>query len=247
MLRSSRTLVSLFRALMLAAPTMGTLWSSQRPSCGCKDEGSARLVGRRTPKTRHGESNAVKRLEQFFDDTFTRTNKDLSSPDMKALADKVVRAPFEDVHGQLRRSGRQDPRDGDQKLVAAFRDPRGEAALKKAFDQFLEDGQGRRRRGSGPRGQQAKMKKLPGFAAAVRDGPSVRQELRRRPRRKARSSIGTSTKRCSRARAPRGAASLKGKLQDDITPLPGDGKSPDAVDNYRNELFLANDVGPAPR
>src|SRR5260221_1821196 len=137
MLRSSRSMASLVRALMLSAPLVGAV-AAATMTVGCKDESQPEYwVEKLSDRT--WQANAVKRLEQFFDDTFTRTNKDLTAPDMKALADKVVE-PLSKTYVTSYGDLDDKTRETMIKLIASFRDKRGEPALKKAFDEFAKTG-----------------------------------------------------------------------------------------------------------
>lgn len=82
-------------------------------------------------------ARAVKRLEQFFDDTVNRANDDLSAPEVKALADKTVEPltqAYVNYYGEMDTKTRVTL----VKLLAAYRDPRTEPALKKAFEEFAK-------------------------------------------------------------------------------------------------------------
>ena len=124
---------------MFSAPTLGSMIVATTV-VGCKDESQPDYWVDKLQDPAW-QANSVKRLGQFFDDTFTRTNKDLTAPDMKALADKVVdplTKLYVDKHDALDDKTREDL----LKLIASFRDKRGEPALKLAFDQFAKTGKG---------------------------------------------------------------------------------------------------------
>jgi hypothetical protein len=195
---------------------------------GCKDESQPDYWVEKLQDPAW-QANSVKRLEQFFDDTFTRTNKDLSAPDMKALADKVVEPLtklYVDHYADLDDKTRQSV----IKLVAAYRDPRGEPALKKAFTEFAKSGKG---------GEDVKWASR---AAGEMKLDSLAEAMGQAfDKLKASSKEGAVAYRdLNEAMLKHPSASwsglLKMKLQDDIT-LPGDGKNPEAVEAYRNQLF----------
>jgi hypothetical protein len=227
MLRSSRTMVSLVRALMLSTPTLGMV-AVATTVVGCKDESQPDYWVEKLQDPAW-QANAVKRLEQFFDDTFTRTNKDLTAPDMKALADKVV-DPLTKTYVDKYADLDDKTRETLIKLIASFRDKRGEPALKKAFEEFAKRGKG---------GEDVKWAsraagdmKLDGVAeamgqafdklkASTKDGSTAYRDLND-----------------AMLKHPSAAWSglLKMKLQSDIEP-PRDNKDPEAVERFRNELF----------
>ncbi len=148
---------------------------------------------------------------------------------MKALADKVVEPlskMYVDDYGDLD----DQTRESALKLIAAFRDPRGEPALKKAFDEFAKTGKGEADVRWAARA--AGEMKLPGLAepmvqafdklkAATKEGAYVYRDL---------------NEAMLKMPSPSWSGTLKSKLQDDIVP-PGDGKDPNAVDQFKNELF----------
>lgn len=228
MLRSSRTLASLVGSLMLAAPAVTVSIAASAVLSGCKDESQPDYWVDKL-SDRAWQSNAVKRLEQFFEDTFTRANKDLNAPDMKALADKVVEPltkTYTDNYSDLDDKTRQDL----IKLVASFRDKRTEPALKKAFQEFAKSGKGAEdvkwaARAAGdmkvdglaePMGQAFDKLK-----ASSKEGGNVYRDL---------------NEAMVKHPSPAWSGLLKLKLQPEITP-PGDGKNPELLERYRNELF----------
>jgi len=227
MLRSSRILASLVRALMVPAPTLGML-AVATTMVGCKDESQPDYWVDKLQDPAW-QANSVKRLEQFFDDTFTRTNKDLTAPDMKALADKVVE-PMTKLYVDHYADLDEKTRTSVIKLIGAFRDNRGEPALKKAFTEFAKAGKG---------GEDVKWAAR---AAGDMKLDSLAEGMGQAfDKLKASSKDGAMAYRdLNEAMLKRPSASwsglLKMKLQDDITP-PGDGKSPELVENFKNELF----------
>ncbi|HEX4473461.1 MAG TPA: HEAT repeat domain-containing protein [Polyangiaceae bacterium] len=225
MLRSSRIVVSLVHTLSLSPLVLGTLAATTL--VGCKDESQPEYWVDKL-KDPAWQSNAVKRLEQFFEDTFTRSNKDLTSPDVKALADKVIDpatalyvGSYDDLDDKTRESL--------VKLIAAFRDKRGEPALKKSFDEFAKTGKGGEDVRWASRAQaEMKLDSLNdsignAFAQlkASRVGASVYLDLKE--------AMVTHP-------SPAWSAMLKSKLDADIVP-PGDGKDPTVLERFRNEQY----------
>jgi len=226
MLRSSRTVAALARALLLSTPTLGIALVST-VVVGCKDESQPDYWVEKLQEPAW-QANAVKRLEQFFDDTFTRTNKDLNAPDMKALADKVVE-PLTKAYVDGYASLDDKTRESVIKLIGSFRDKRGEPALKKAFDEFSKSGKNAedvkwasRAAGemklaalSDPMGQAFDKLK-----AATKEGAGVYRDL---------------NEAMLKNPSPTWAGLLKTKLAEEIEPA--DGKNPDSVNKFKNQLF----------
>jgi hypothetical protein len=227
MLRSSRTLVSLARVLMFSAPTLGSMIVATTV-VGCKDESQPDYWVDKLQDPAW-QANSVKRLGQFFDDTFTRTNKDLTAPDMKALADKVV-DPLTKLYVEKYDSLDDKTREDLLKLIASFRDKRGESALKMAFDQFAKTGKGGEdvkwaARAAGEMNldslSDSEIQAFDKLKASKKDGANAYRDL---------------NEAMLKHPSPAWSGILKTKLSADITP-PGNGKDPDAVDSFRNELF----------
>lgn len=226
MLRSSRTLASLVRVLLLSTPTLSTAFALT--AVGCKDESQPEYWVDKLSEPAW-QANAVKRLEQFFDDTFTRTNKDLTAPDMKALADKLV-DPLTKLYTTNYDSLDDKTRESVIKLVAAFRDKRGEPALKKAFEEFAKTGKNGEdvkwaSRAAGdmklPSLQDPMVQAFDKLKASSKEGGNVYRDLNEAMLKNA---------------SPSWSGLLKTKLQQDIV-TPTNSKDPTAVDTFRNQLF----------
>ncbi|HEX3593860.1 MAG TPA: HEAT repeat domain-containing protein [Polyangiaceae bacterium] len=226
MLRSSRTLASLVRVLLLSTPALSAV--AALSTVGCKDESQPDYWVDKLSEPAW-QANAVKRLEQFFDDTFTRTNKDLTAPDMKALADKLV-DPLTKLYVSSYDGLDDKTRESVIKLVAAFRDKRGEPALKKAFDEFAKTGKnGEDVKWAARAAGEMKLDTLSDsmlqafdkLKASSKDGATVYRDL---------------NEAMLKNPSPAWGGLLKTKLQDDITP-PTNSKDPSAVETFRNQLF----------
>lgn len=136
MLRSSRTIVSLVRHLMLG--TAGTLAVAAVSTTlvGCKDESQPEYWVEKLSDA-SWRPRAVKRLEQFYEDSVTKAGKKEDAPEVKALLDKIVEPltkTYVDNYGDLDGKSRVSL----IKLLSAFNDPRTEPALKKAFEEFAK-------------------------------------------------------------------------------------------------------------
>ncbi len=136
MLRSPRTILSLVHHLMLG--TAGTLALAvvSTTFVGCKDEGQPEYWVEKLSEA-SWRPRAVKRLEQFYEDTITKAGNKNDAPEVKALLDKIVEPltkTYVDSYAEL---------DGKSrvaliKLLGSFNDPRTEPALKKAFEEFAK-------------------------------------------------------------------------------------------------------------
>ncbi len=136
MLRSTRTLASLIHHLMLGTATVVATGILVTTQVGCKDEGKPDYwVDKLEDKS--WQPRAIKRLEQFYEDAVTKANKDTSAPEVKALLDKIV-VPLTNAYVAGYDNFDVKTRTTCIKLLAAFRDPRTEPALKKAFDEFVK-------------------------------------------------------------------------------------------------------------
>jgi len=135
MLRSSRTIASLIRSLVLGTATTTTMVLVAATVVGCKDESQPDYWVEKLddPAWR---ARAVKRLEQFFEDSVTK-NGDLKSEGVQTLISKTVE-PLTKTYVEA-----YDTLDGKTrvsliKLLAAYKDKRIEPAVKKAFDEFAK-------------------------------------------------------------------------------------------------------------
>jgi len=136
MLRSTRTIASLIHNLMLGTATVVATGTLLTTAVGCKDEGQPDYWVDKL-QDRSWRPRAVKRLEQFFEDSVTKANKDPSAPEVKALLDKIV-DPLTKSYVQFYDDYDTKTRVSLIKLLSAFRDSRTEPALKKAFDEFIK-------------------------------------------------------------------------------------------------------------
>ncbi|HMJ15059.1 MAG TPA: hypothetical protein VK524_26780 [Polyangiaceae bacterium] len=136
MLRSSRALVSLLRSLTFG--TAATLASATLVTSvvGCKDESQPEYWVDKLDDAAW-RARAIQRLEQFFEDALTKSNKDPNTPEVQALLNKVVdplTKAYVDNYAELDTKTRVSL----IKVLASLRDKRTEPALKKAFDEFAK-------------------------------------------------------------------------------------------------------------
>jgi hypothetical protein len=140
MVRSSRTLVSLIRALMVPAVVAGGGAALVTSVTACKDESQPEYWIEKM-EDRAWKPRAVKRLEQFFEDAYTKANKDLESEDVKTLAGQILE-PLVQNYVNSYADLDEKTRESLIKLIASFRDKRGEPAFKTAFEEFAKRGRG---------------------------------------------------------------------------------------------------------
>lgn len=140
MLRCSRPMVSLIRALMIPAVTVPATGLVATTLVGCKDESQPEYWVEKLDD-RAWRPRAIKRLEQFFEDALTKANKDLKSPDVTQLADKSLE-PLTKTYVEQYADLDEKTRVTLIKLITSFRDPRGVPAMKKAFEEFAKRGKG---------------------------------------------------------------------------------------------------------
>jgi len=135
MLRSSRTIASLIRSLVLGTATTTTMVLVAASVVGCKDESQPDYWVEKLddPAWR---ARAVKRLEQFFEDSVTK-NGDLKSEGVQTLISKTV-DPLTKTYVDGYDTLDDKTRVSLIKLLAAYKDKRIEPAVKKAFEEFAK-------------------------------------------------------------------------------------------------------------
>lgn len=143
MLHRARITSSLVRSLLLGSCTavVGTVMGAT-VLIGCKDESQPEYWIDKLEDPAW-KPRAIKRLEQFFEDGMTRSNNDVSSPQMKALIDQIVE-PLTKAYATDYENLDEKTRETLIKLLASFRDKRTEAGLKRAFEEFAKRGRGGR-------------------------------------------------------------------------------------------------------
>jgi hypothetical protein len=137
MLRSSRTVVSLIRSLVLGTATTTTATVMVASMLvGCKDESQPDFWVEKLSDA-SWKARAVKRLEQFFEDAATKNGNDIKAAEVQELINKTVdpltNAYVNDYDGLDTKT-----RVSLIKLLASYRDKRTEKALKKAFEEFAK-------------------------------------------------------------------------------------------------------------
>lgn len=138
--RHLRFVSALFRSaapygLTLAAPLVASA-----SLLACADESQPEYWIEKL-EDRAWRAKAVERLNQFYEDALTKADKDPNHPEVKALLDKLV-GPLTNMYVNEYESLDEKARESVINLLAAFRDPRTEPALKKAFEEFGKRGRG---------------------------------------------------------------------------------------------------------
>jgi HEAT repeat protein len=136
MFRSTRTLASLIGRIVLGTAFVASTGIVVTTQVGCKDDSQPDYWVDKLPD-QTWRPRAVKRLEQFFEDVVTRSNKDTASPEVKALLDKIAE-PLTKAYVDYYDDYDTKTRVSLIKLLSSFKDPRTEPALKKAFEEFAK-------------------------------------------------------------------------------------------------------------
>jgi hypothetical protein len=137
MLRSSRTVVSLIRSLVLGTATTTTATVMVASMLvGCKDESQPDYWVEKLSDAAW-KARAVKRLEQFFEDAATKNGNDIKAADVQKLVDLTVE-PLTNTYVNDYDTLDTKTRVSLIKLLASYRDKRTEKALKKAFEEFVK-------------------------------------------------------------------------------------------------------------
>jgi hypothetical protein len=135
MLRSSRT-IALIQALMLGtAAAMGTVALSTT-LVGCSDDTKPDYWVEKLEDAKW-QPRAIKRLEQFYEDAVTRANKDANAKEVRDLVNAIV-GPLTKVYVEGYDKLDTKSRVSLIQLLSGIKDPRTEAAIKKAFEEFAK-------------------------------------------------------------------------------------------------------------
>lgn len=134
MLRSTRTIASLIRTLTFGSVIAVAGTAATGSLIGCKDEGPVAPFVKQLGEPAR-KAQAIKRLEQFFDDAMTKTKDDYNSPEVKGLLDQIA-VPLTETYVNDFDTLEARTRSGLLKLISSFRDERTIPALKKALDEY---------------------------------------------------------------------------------------------------------------
>ena len=137
MLRSSRTVVSLLRSLVLGTATTTTATVLVASSLvACQDESQPEYWTGKLDDAAW-KARAVKRLEQFFEDAVTKNGNDIKAAGVQDIVNKTV-DPLTKAYVDGYDSLDTKTRVMLIKLLSSYRDKRAEPAFKKAFEQFIK-------------------------------------------------------------------------------------------------------------
>lgn len=136
MLRSSRTVASLVRSLILGTAATTATVMVATTLVGCKDESQPDYWVEKLSDAAW-KARAVKRLEQFFEDAVTRNGNDIKAQGVQDLVNKTVE-PLTQAYVNDYDNLDTKTRVSLIKLIASYRDKRTEPALKKAFEEFAK-------------------------------------------------------------------------------------------------------------
>jgi hypothetical protein len=135
-MRTSRVIASLIRSLMLGTTGLAGTAILATTLIACKDESQPEYWVDKLSEP-SWRNRAVVRLQQFFEDAVTKTNKDMKSAEVQDLIGKTV-DPLTKTYVDNYSDMDTKTRVSLIKLLADFRDKRTEPALKKAFDEFAK-------------------------------------------------------------------------------------------------------------
>ncbi len=131
MFRSTRTLASLIGHIILGTTLVVSTGIVATTQVGCKDDSQPDYWVDKLPDSAW-RPRAVKRLEQFFEDAVTRSNKDTAAPEVKALLDKIA-VPLTKAYVDYYDDYDTKTRVSLIKLLSSFKDSRTEPALKEGI------------------------------------------------------------------------------------------------------------------
>lgn len=142
MFRTTRTAATIARSLVLGTVSTATLTtlaaSTVLVACSNENEPEYWIEKLQDPAWK---ARSIKRLAQFYEDALTKSNKNENDPAVKGLVDKLV-VPMTNIYVNDYDSLDENTREDLIALVASFRDPRIEPALKKALEEFGKKGRG---------------------------------------------------------------------------------------------------------
>jgi PBS lyase HEAT-like repeat-containing protein len=139
MLRTQRATASLIRALIIGT-ALPALVVGAASLVGCQDESQPEYWVEKLDDNAW-RVRAIKQLDQFYEDAVTRANQAGDSPEVKALAEKIV-VPLTATYVAQYDNLDEKTRHRLIKLLASLRDPRTEPALTKALSEFAQKGRG---------------------------------------------------------------------------------------------------------
>lgn len=137
MLRSTRRLASLIGSLVLGtALPVTTTAVALTLMVGCKDESQPEYWVEKLEDAAW-RARSIKRLDTFFEDALTQSNKDLRAAPVQELINKTVE-PLTKAYVEYGDSLDSKSRVTLIKILSGYKDKRAEPAFKKAFDDFAK-------------------------------------------------------------------------------------------------------------
>lgn len=136
MLRSTQRIARLIGSLMVGAALPATVAASATLTIACKDESQPEYWVEKL-EDQAWRARAIKRLEQFFEDSLTKANKDQKAPEVQELINKTIE-PLTKTYVEQGDMLDSKSRVALIKLLAGYKDKRAEPAFKKAFEDFAK-------------------------------------------------------------------------------------------------------------
>lgn len=176
MRRSTRLTASLIRSLLLGSVMVPATVGASAFLVSCQDENQPEYwIEKLDDKA--WRPRAITRLAQFYEDAMTRADKDVNKPEVQELLNKLAE-PLTKMYVEEYDQLDEKTRESLINLLASFRDPRVEPALKQAFAEFGKRGRGGRDVKWASRAvRDMKPKGLSGdvFAAFMKTKPSTKE------------------------------------------------------------------------
>lgn len=136
MFRTSRSIAILIRHLVLGTVATVATATVATSLVSCADESQPKYWVKKLedPKWRPA---AIKRLDQFYQDALTKAGNDPKKPEVQALLNEIAE-PLTKAYVEGYATLDTKTRVSLIKLIAMFRDPRTEPAIKKALEEFAK-------------------------------------------------------------------------------------------------------------
>ena len=136
MLRSTRKIARLIGSLLVGATLPATVGLAALTTVACKDESQPEYWVEKLDDAAW-QARAIKRLEQFFEDSLTKSNKDIKAAEVQDLINKTVE-PLTKTYVEGGDMLDSKSRVALIKLLSGYKDKRAEPAFKKAFTDFAK-------------------------------------------------------------------------------------------------------------
>lgn len=133
MFRRSRTTASLIHSLMIGTTSVAAV-ATTAMTVSCQDESQPDYWVEKLQDPKW-QTRSIKRLEQFYEDALSRSGTDREDPRVKALVDKSITGLTELYVGKWELLDTKN-RGKLLRLIESMQDPRGEAAIVAAFEQY---------------------------------------------------------------------------------------------------------------